>query len=280
MIKTLTLNKQQLNQLQFELKDDLIDKEIPYSAFVAKVLETQIVGYNSGKVVFQGKDLELVFPKYQRMFEPFFEIMAGSDEVGTGDYFGPVVVCACFLDRTHYQIIRDLQIDDSKKITDSLILEIGPILYSRIPNSLLILDNKKYNEIHKTCNLNKIKALLHNKAYLNLNNKVKLTKNNIIDQFTPEANYYRYLKDEKVVFRNLIFHTKAESKFLAVACASIIARYTFLREFERMNDKYNFHFPKGAGSEVDKAIVLFNKLYPNKLGDVAKMHFKNTQVIL
>lgn len=242
---------------------------------IFELSDCKITLYKSKKAVFQGKDVSA----YQEIYQTKFIEHSGSDEVGTGDYFGPVVVAACFINQDTYQKIKHLGIQDSKQLDDIVIRRIAPQLMEECPYSVLIVDNSKYNQIHKQYNLNAIKALLHNQAYKHLEKKIKqLPELNVVDQFTPENLYYNYLKNEKDVVKTLHFETKAESKYLAVACASVIARYTFLQVWDKMEENYHFTFPKGSGELVDQAIVRFVKEFgKDKLPQVAKLHFKNTQ---
>lgn len=66
----------------------------------------------------------------------------------------------------------------------------------------------------------------------------------VVYQFTPERNYYNYLKSEPNVFRKIKFTTKAEDKCLSVACSSIISRYLFLKEIEKMGNNLDHLFQK------------------------------------
>ena len=287
----LTLSVTQLKELKKLYRNELLSGHFPHVAFAAKVLDCRVTAYESGAVVFQGNDAETIYKTAATHFgipyklepeEISFEFSenqdsAGSDEVGTGDYFGPIVVCACYLPQEKLKTVKDLNVTDSKLINDERIKKIGPKLYKLLPNSLLILSNKQFNEVNKTKNLNAIKALMHNQAFLNLKKKLKrLPTLTIIDQFTPSERYFGYLKAEKDIYRDLLFVTKAESQYPAVACASIIARYSFLREMDKLRKKYNFGFPQGAGKAVDVAIGEFIEAYPDELSDVAKLSFKNT----
>lgn len=101
-----------------------------------------------------------------------------------------------------------------------------------------------------------------------------------MDQFAKPAVYYRHLEGQRRVVRSLTFETKAENKYLAVACASVLARAAFLDYFDKMAAKYDFPFEKGAGPKVDQCGRRFVERYGfEKLGEVAKMHFKNTEKI-
>jgi len=276
---TITLNKKERDQLKETWIDGLVDKNLPYTEYQLRLENCVITAYTSGKVVFQGKDAE-VYAAYL-LKNRTNKTHAGSDEVGTGDYFGPVCVCACIVKDEDEDWIKQLGIKDSKQLTDLQMLKIAPLLMNQLDYSLLILNNARYNCVHEKNNLNAIKAKLHNQAYLNLINKGhQLPSMIVVDQFTPEPSYYRYLKNEKHVVKGIHFETKAENKYLAVACASIIARYGFLKAWESLESHYKMTFTKGAGSKVDENAISFVKQYGwDELKNIAKLHFKNTENI-
>lgn len=232
--------------------------------------------YKSGKVVFQGNDAFFYASAY---IDTKKSRQAGSDEVGTGDVFGPVVVCAAIVEEKDYELIERLHITDSKQLTDSYILQIGPQLIETFRHSLLILDDATYNRVHETDNLNAIKAKMHNKAYLNMKAKgYQIPKAAYVDQFCPEDDYYRYLVSEKEVYHDLIFETKAESKYPAVAVGSIISRYAFLQYMQKLEQQYSMTFHKGSSDleGIDRDIQTFISRYgKERLKNVAKLHFKN-----
>ena len=232
--------------------------------------------YKSGKVVFQGNDAFFYASAY---IDTKKSRQAGSDEVGMGDVFGPVVVCAAIVEEKDYELIERLHITDSKQLTDSYILQIGPQLIETFRHSLLILDNATYNRVHETDNLNAIKAKMHNKAYLNMKAKgYQIPKAAYVDQFCPEDDYYRYLVSEKEVYHDLIFETKAESKYPAVAVGSIISRYAFLQYMQKLEQQYSMTFHKGSSDleGIDRDIQTFISRYgKERLRNVAKLHFKN-----
>ena len=274
---TLKLNDDQINQLMVTFKNYLKPSPNPYIKAFIQNDDLTISVYTSNKVVFQGNDAHF----YASSLMHKNTAMAGSDEVGTGDYFGPVCVCACIVEESDYDFLNDLRVDDSKKITDEMILNVAPKLMKRLKYSLLILDNEKYNRVHERCNLNEMKAKLHNQAYINLIHKgYQIPSAAYVDQFEPESAYFKHLMNEKEVYHNLTFETKAESQYIAVAAASMIARYAFLKCMDQMSEHYHFIFPKGAGDLVDEAAKEFVKKYTMKeLPKVAKVHFKNTEKI-
>ena len=281
-VYTLKLNSKQENKL-FETFKESKTKAPQYAKWQLKCENCVITCYQSGKTVFQGKDAEtyasafINIPKQESISKDTLP-QAGSDEVGTGDYFGPVVVCASIVDEYTDSLLKDLGVRDSKQLNDNDILEIAPKIIQRVPHSLLIVDNEKYNEVHKTNNLNAIKAKLHNQAYVHLAKKYGLPKLMIIDQFTPKNNYYKYLSGQPDIIRNIHFETKAEDKYISVGTSSVIARYAFLKKMEEMDKTWNMHFCLGAGTNVDHCAKEFVQKYGfDSLKKVAKLHFKNTE---
>lgn len=287
---TLKMNQNQIKQIHEDYNNAEFRYDIPYTDFQMKMPGITITAYKSGKVVFAGHDaikhalaydatIKETTPKKIKPKQSF--PMAGSDEVGTGDYFGPVTVCACYVDQETIKNIPVEEIVDSKQLNDNVVLNLAPILMKELTYSLLILDNKKYNDIHQKHNMNAIKAILHNQAFNHLSKKVKLPKDNvIIDQFLAEKSYYKHLLGEKVIFKDLHFVTKAENQYLAVACAAIIARYAFLEQLKIMEEHYQTELPKGASNRVDDAAVKFVQKHGfDALDNVAKVHFKNTDKV-
>lgn len=258
-----------------------------YAKWQLKPENCVITCYTSGKTVFQGKDANVYAAAFMQVQDEIPNTattnqypQAGSDEVGTGDYFGPVCVCASYVTQDNIDFLIKLGVRDSKQMSDADMLKIGPLLMERIPHSLLIVHPQKYNRVHESNNLNAIKAKLHNQAYINLAKKIELPSFKIIDQFTPETSYYRYLKNEPQIIRGIHFETKAEDKYLSVAVGSIISRYGFLKTWEEMEKKYNMTLPKGSGDKVDIVAQAFVERYGlERLGEIAKLHFKNTEKI-
>ena len=279
-------------------KDKVRDKKIPYVVFQAQEEDTVITMYESGKVMFQGVSADVDAAMWGTALENTKEKQAerkkenakyyncsavGSDEVGTGDYFGPIVVTATFVSKEDIPFLEKLGVGDSKKIDDSKILKIAPEIAKKIKYKSVILSNREYNENYtKDINMNKIKAILHNRVLYQLVNEVRPKYDYIIvDEFAREARYYDYIKDQKVIQRDITFMTKAEDKNMAVACGSIISRYIFLKEFDKLCDSIHIPLPKGAGKDVDSiGEEVVEKYGEEKLKDIAKLNFKNTERIL
>jgi len=274
-------------------KDKIREKTPPYAIFQAQEEDTIITLYNSGKCMFQGTSAFVDANMWKALKENDEEDInkidylnttsVGSDEVGTGDYFGPIVVTASLVKKDDIEFLKKLGCTDSKKITDDKIIKIAPEIIKKIKYKSIILSNKEYNQKYsKENNMNKIKAIMHNKALsLILEETKEKLDYIIIDEFAKENRYYSYLKDIPNPVKNITFITKAETKNMAVACSSIISRYIFLKEFDKLSDTYHIPLPKGSGQNVDKiGEELTEKYGKDILNKIAKKNFSNTSRIL
>ena len=279
-------------------KDKVRDKKIPYAIFQAQEEDTVITLYESGKAMFQGTSADVDAAMWTTVLDNTKEkkeeekkinkkyhncSSVGSDEVGTGDYFGPIVVTAAYVKKEDVEKLEKLGVGDSKKITDEKIKKMTPELIKIVKYRSMILTNKEYNEKYtKDINMNKIKAILHNKVLYQIMEEEKPKIDYIVvDEFARENRYYEYLKGIPNIQRNITFMTKAEDKNLAVASASIISRYIFLKEFDKLSDSLHIPLPKGAGKDVDKiGEEIVEKYGEEKLKEIAKVNFKNTDRIL
>jgi len=316
LAKSKTIVYQLSDNTQAEMIDYFKDKKRaktpPYAVFQADESDTVVTLYQSGKVVFQGisadidaamwKEKEAYLNKgktimnltkqqqkkksltnYDNQLDYYFINSIGSDEVGTGDYFGPLIVTAAYVNKKDIPFLEKLGVTDSKKITDDKIKEIAPKLIKKIPHAIIILNNKDYNKHYsQQINMNKIKAVLHNKAIGLLLKKDHFKYDLIIiDQFVNKAKYYQYLENAPYIVKNLTFVIKAESKCLSVACASIISRFLFLKEMKKLDQQLAITLPKGAGPKVDQvAKEIIAKHSQAILKKIAKVNFKNTTRII
>jgi len=291
-------------------KDFKRDKTPQYAIFQADSADVVVTLYESGKAMFQGMSADIEAQLWidqekhlnnitienkskedktkekkdknqsDKVFFNFSTI--GSDEVGTGDYFGPIVVSATYVSKENISFLESLGVRDSKKITDEKILEIAPKIIKNIPYVTYILTNEKYNNLNKELlNMNKIKAVLHNKVLVDLIKKDNYPYEKIvIDQFCLPKNFYGYITGAKEKIKNVTFLTKAEDQVMSVAAASIISRYIFLKEMDKMSEKLGFKVLLGASNLVDEqAKKILNEKGIDELKKYVKINFKNTEKI-
>lgn len=203
----------------------------------------------------------------------------GIDESGKGDYFGPLVIAAVYVDRTRERELALMKVRDSKRISDGVILELAPDIRQVCPHSVVAIGPEKYNQLYdKIKNLNRLLAWGHARALENLLEQVECGLA-ISDQFGDERYVQRALLERGKQIQ-LIQRTKAEDD-LAVAAASILARAEFLTRLARLSSMVGTSLPKGASAAVELAGRMVAKKHGReRLAQVAKMHFKTTQSIL
>lgn len=204
----------------------------------------------------------------------------GIDESGKGDYFGPLVIAAVFVDSTTQGELRLMEVRDSKKISDGRVLEMAPDIKTICPHSVIAIGPQKYNELYaKIKNLNRLLAWGHAKALETLLERGITCERAISDQFGDERLILSALqeKGQKITLEQ---RPKAESD-LAVAAASILARAEFLIRLKRLSSEVGTTLPKGASPAVELAAKMVVKKHgQERLGSVAKLHFKTTKAVL
>ncbi|PSL35202.1 ribonuclease HIII [Planomicrobium soli] len=294
----LKLPEESLLQIISHYRNQQTAAKAQYIRFTAKLPDAVITVYTSGKVMFQGGGAEREAGKWSAESQSTEKIASakgdvlpegfatrsvlGSDETGTGDFFGPITVAACFVPSNKIELAHELGVKDSKLLSDDYMRKIAPDLKETFIHSVLTLKNEKYNEVQaKGWSQGKIKALLHNQALKLVLRKMAPEKPDaiLIDQFAERGVYYNHIKNEKeIIQENVLFSTKAEGLHVSVACASIIARVAFLEEMDRMSQEAGITLPKGAGKGVDEvAAKILLKKGSDYLKSLTKFHFANTK---
>ena len=186
-------------------KDKKREKTPPYAIFQAEEEDTIITLYESGKAMFQGTSAFVDANMWKAIKENDVDdkneidylntTSVGSDEVGTGDYFGPIVVTSCYVKKEDLPFLKDLGCTDSKKITDEKIKKIAPEIIKKIKYKSIIFSNEEYNQKYsKENNMNKIKAIMHNRVLSLILDEIDEKLDYIIvDEFAKENRYYSYL---------------------------------------------------------------------------------------
>ena len=302
-IFTLKVNETRFEEIKSFYKLFTVPFRGEYINFVAKYNDAVITGYNNSKqnkkITFGGDNALEEYSRWTIVegFKPepkptkvvsrskhWVDIndQIGSDEVGVGDFLGPMIVVATYIRKEDIKLLKELGVTDSKKLTDAKIREIGEVLVKKIEYSKLTLSNERYNALIGKDNINGLKAKMHNRALYNLVNKHPEVVGVYVDQFVSKEKFYEYLNDpEENVVKDISFMTKGESIYPSVAAASVIARYAFLLEMDALNLKYDTKIPLGAGSKVNEfardfiehhGILEFNK--------IAKKNFANYKEVI
>lgn len=244
--------------------------------------------YRSGKLVLQGREeFTSVISNIQEFqgdtvtldYKPHF----GVDEVGKGDYFGPLIVVGCFVTEEFFKRIKVLGFADSKRFTDKKIFN----LYSAVKDYPFyyrsIVNPRRYNEmVDKYKNVSillaKQHALVIEEGLKDLKSKNIQCNYVVIDQFSSSKSRVVNELGEYGRECDLIQRHRGEED-IAVASASIIARGIFIQEWEKMCSKYKLNFPKGASDVISTGREFVSMYGQEKLRDVAKVGFKTTQKI-
>jgi ribonuclease HIII len=203
----------------------------------------------------------------------------GTDEAGKGDYFGPLVVAAFWIEEDRIDKIKELGVRDSKLVSDSRVLALATELEKIGRSSVVSMGPARYNELFaKMKNLNRILAWGHARAIENILEKAEAGEV-ISDKFGDE-NYIKNALLEKGRRVNLVQKVKAEQEPV-VAAASILARAEFLKRLQKLSEQTGIELPKGASDKVDEVARKIVQIKGEEsLSQVAKLHFKNTQRVL
>lgn len=293
------LTDKQLSFIKNKLRKYQIKSNNEYIVFAAEYLKTKIYIYTTKKILVQGKNVDEVL-EFLTIKKPINSCSTtnspskqddisyiGCDETGTGDVFGGIVCVAAYVPNKEVQILKNLGVTDSKKLSDDQIIQIVndiKKLNLKIKYASCELIPEKYNELYaKIRNANGMKAYCHNIALTTLveqlhNQKnISIAKNTkiVMDQFTPSDKYYNYLKQLKInstIQPIDIFVTKAETKYIAVAIASILARYIFIVQMGNLSKQFGKKIPFGASNPLIKKMI--SQTDKKALPNFVKMHFK------
>lgn len=293
-----TLDKEQQTRLITFLKEGNYPLvEVPYTIIATKMKEYSVNLYTSGKCLIQGKGAEdfvlfVMEPNilqsatlgYEALLHP--ETVAphmGSDESGKGDFFGPLVTCAVYVDPELAKGLADLGVVDCKKLTDRSIFAMAPKMRALLGNdgyAIVQIGPEAYNRLYaKMRNVNSILAWAHARCIENLLTTKPDCPLAVADQFGAKSFIEKALmKNGKKI--KLDQHHKAESD-IAVAAASVFARELFLRQLKKRTEEYGIEFFKGVSEQVcQSAVALVQKYGPEILVKTAKCHFQTIDKIL
>jgi len=229
-----------------------------------------LILYTSGKLLLQGNraeaekvalELEALKVGKKEKQEDFLEEkgwVIGSDESLKGDTFGGITVAAVKADENIRKKLLEMGVADSKTLSDEEILHLADKIRKVAPCEVKSIYPQEYNESPLTIThwLNK----LHHECAEYLQ-----PGKHIVDKF-PGCQVGE------------VHEEKAESKYLEVAAASILARDAALRQLNALSMQAGFHLPKGS-THVQLALV---ELKHRKLNftQFVKMDFYNVKDFL
>lgn len=275
---TLVITKDELEVLNDFYLAFIKKVNSPHVKFSASKNGVSVTAYKTGTVLIQGSDIRSEIADIKKLLGRQDYAAIGSDEVGTGDVFGSMFVCAAYVSLQNIPVLEKLNVRDSKTVTDKMILELAPQIIELIPHSVIEISPTNYNQlVGLGRNMNYMKAIMHNAAILDLTKRLTNKSIPVIqDQFCMPNLYFNYLIDEEEVYEDIQFYTKAESVHISVAAAAIIARYYFLKKMDELSEIAGEDLVKGSQSTADEQLArIVDAKGSDILLEVAKTNFKN-----
>ena len=200
----------------------------------------------------------------------------GGDESGKGDFFGPLVVAAWWLEESHVDALRAMGIADSKKLSDAGMRKLAGGLDKLGRGHVVRLMPREYNPKYAGVgNLNTLLSLLHGQCVRELIARQGAPRAVIVDEFARDGGELRNAMGLPGGVK-LLTRPRAEAD-LAVATASVLARVAFMEGLKELETEFGAEFPPGAGPPTIKAAREFKRAFgAAQLANVAKVHFKTT----
>jgi ribonuclease HIII len=278
------------------LARDWKPRTVPYARFAYESDKCNVVFYESGKLVVQGRGtqefIEFVLEPeilkevklgYETVLNPDLLLPRfGVDESGKGDFFGPLCIAGVYVNESVIQAWKDRGIRDSKNISsDKRIHELADLI-RKTPGCVadnVTVGNEAYNRLYaRMKSVNTLLAWGHARVIENLMGK-RYQMNPppvraISDQFAAsKAVIEKALMTEGRAIE-LVQRHKAEED-IAVAAASILARDEFVKGIAKLEQQFQMKFPKGASAAVDAAAKQFvDTRGAEELAKVSKLHFR------
>jgi len=287
--------KEKLKELL--LRKGFTFEERPHQEFLARGDKIVVNLYINGKVVFGGENKELIQEIQQFLLSigsrdvkkekkeypliPVTGTRIGTDEVGKGDYFGPLVIAGVLVAEGKEKELSILGIRDSKTLSETTISNIAIKLRSILTKNeyeVVWISPLRYNLLYKKLgNINRILGWGHARATENLLSNGTNCNVAIADQFGDQSYIENALmkKGRKI---ELIQVHKAE-RDMAVAAASILARDKFVYKLREMGEGYGMEFPKGSSNVIEFGKQFIKEYGIDTLANTAKIHFSITQQI-
>ena len=294
---TCKLNDEQAAALDAWVRGhNLKRREAPYARFAAEGEKVNVVFYDSGKLVVQGKGtrdfIEFVLEPeilkqarlgYEAVLNPDLLLpRVGVDESGKGDFFGPLCVAGVYVNDSVVNAWQDAGIRDSKNISsDKRIAELADVI-RKTPGCVTAavpIGNEAYNRLYaRMKSVNAMLAWGHARVIENL-----MGQRHRMNPPPVRAISDQFASSKDIVARalmplgreiELVQRHKAEED-VAVAAASILARHEFLTRLGRLEKEFDMKLPKGASAAVDAVATEFvAKHGAENLVRVAKLHFR------
>jgi ribonuclease HIII len=301
-VKPLTIYTCKLTEEQAATLKSCLDarnytpRQVPYARFAGEKDKTNVVFYESGKLVVQGKGTQefvefVLEPEvlqqaklgYEAVLNPDLLLpRIGVDESGKGDFFGPMCVAGVYVNESVINAWKEAGVRDSKNISsDKRISDLAKLIKDTpgCVTTVVPIGNEAYNRLYaKMRSVNSVLAWGHARVIENLMGQRHRMNpppvRAISDQFAASKSVVEKALMSMGRELELVQRHKAEED-LAVAAASILARDEFVKRLAALGKDCGVELPKGAGTNVDGvAKELFVRQGAMSLARIAKMHFR------
>jgi ribonuclease HIII len=269
-----------------------------------------IVLYRSGKCVLQGTApaWQVAFDTMDTVFASLGGLVAaprshpdrviesvdptlphiGTDEAGKGDYFGPLVCAAVYVDSELAGRLRSIGVRDSKALSDGRVKEMAERIRELAEGRYAVtsINPPKFNELYSQFakekkNLNSLLAWGHARSIERLltapSTRGIRPEYVLVDQFADA----RHVEDRTRRTGLKVYQRPRAEDDIAVAAASVLARDAFLAWLDKWSGRCALKLPKGASEHViavGKEVI--RRWGRPALGDLAKLSFRTTKQVV
>ena len=174
-------------------------------------------------------------------------IICGVDDAGRGSMVGPLVIAGVRIDKKNLKKLKSIGVQDSKKLSPKT----REILYKKI---IEIVDEYYVVRISpKTIDSNVFKHKLNHLEAKNMAKVIKELSPQVAYVDSCDVDYKRFGNEISLLTSNskIISRHHADSRFVVVAAASIIAKVSRDKSIHRLKKNYDL----GSGYPSDKKTV-------------------------
>ena len=263
------IEKEKAEQLVERLKEKGAKEEKPpkYASYRLKLGKGELIIYESGSVVYSGKEREELKEKVAEELLKLEENLPriGCDEAGKGEFFGPLVVACVCGDRECLRELFNLEVKDSKKLSSEKIIDTAERIKEKCRGVVRVINPENYNRMYwKYGNQNRLLEAVYSEVLSKLINRCK-AKEIVVDKFSRKVEEIlkKKIKGVKVSAR---IGGEADS---VVAAASIVAKAERLRELKKLSERLGFEVNEGNRKNRE----LLERIPEGELPRYVKLHF-------
>jgi ribonuclease HII len=176
-------------------------------------------------------------------------LVCGVDEAGRGPMIGPLVVAGISIEKSKIKQLTDLGVRDSKKLTPLAREKLYKQITGLVDDYAILRISPKQVDAHVVKHqLNNLEASCMAKIIKKLQPSISY-----VDSCDVNATRFRHVLADLAKMGKIRSYHHADSKFVVVSAASIIAKVTRDRAIKKLNKDYEF----GSGYPSDAKTVQF-----------------------